>query len=259
MHLSVAWAPRAAYDPGRIGVTVIERQKRVWRGGERVQYARRPQPCPRSKLSAQRTTTRANPWLPASRNVRTTSPRSGMHRARGAEHCVDGHRPKFTQTKRCPFSQADDHDPERGRMGRGLSGSGRTDPARLFGQPEARAERALADLVVRAPSGASFIVDVKGNRKPGAWMVKPKQPTPGLFYMLVRPRHEPDRHRPGGRPFLHHAAGRSAAAHQDQPQASRTERFHFCRSGRITRCLVLPPGVTAKFALQRVTGVPSSG
>lgn len=44
----------------------------------------------------------------------------------------------------------------------------------------------LADLVVRAPSGASFIVDVKGKCKPGSWMVKPKQPTPGLFYMLVR-------------------------------------------------------------------------
>ncbi|MDV3457695.1 hypothetical protein RZN05_11920 [Sphingomonas sp. HF-S4] len=44
----------------------------------------------------------------------------------------------------------------------------------------------LADLVVRAPSGEAFIVDVKGKCKPGAWMVKPKSPTPGLFYMLVR-------------------------------------------------------------------------
>lgn len=44
----------------------------------------------------------------------------------------------------------------------------------------------LADLVVRAPSGTSFIVDVKGKCKPGSWMVKPKDSTPGLFYMLVR-------------------------------------------------------------------------
>ncbi len=44
----------------------------------------------------------------------------------------------------------------------------------------------LADLVVRAPSGISFIVDVKGKAKPGRWLVKPKVETPGLFYILVR-------------------------------------------------------------------------
>lgn len=44
----------------------------------------------------------------------------------------------------------------------------------------------LADLVVRAPSGTSFIVDVKGKCKPGSWVVKPKCPTADLFYVLVR-------------------------------------------------------------------------
>jgi hypothetical protein len=44
----------------------------------------------------------------------------------------------------------------------------------------------LADLVVRAPSGKTFIVDVKGKCRPGRWVVKPKTATPDLFYILVR-------------------------------------------------------------------------
>jgi hypothetical protein len=44
----------------------------------------------------------------------------------------------------------------------------------------------LADLVVRAPSGKTFIVDVKGKCRPGRWVVKPKASTPDLFYILVR-------------------------------------------------------------------------
>lgn len=44
----------------------------------------------------------------------------------------------------------------------------------------------LADLVVRAPSGKAFIVDVKGKCRPGRWVVKPKDQTPDLFYILVR-------------------------------------------------------------------------
>lgn len=44
----------------------------------------------------------------------------------------------------------------------------------------------LADLVVRSPQGAHFIVDVKGKGRPGRWCVKPKEPTANLFYILVR-------------------------------------------------------------------------
>lgn len=44
----------------------------------------------------------------------------------------------------------------------------------------------LADLVVRSPAGVGYIVDVKGKCKPGSWVVKPKDATEGLFYMLVR-------------------------------------------------------------------------
>lgn len=44
----------------------------------------------------------------------------------------------------------------------------------------------LADLVVRAPSGKAFIVDVKGKCRPGRWVVKPKPVTPDLYYILVR-------------------------------------------------------------------------
>ena len=44
----------------------------------------------------------------------------------------------------------------------------------------------LADLVVRAPSGKAFLVDVKGKCRPGRWVVKPKAETPDLFYILVR-------------------------------------------------------------------------
>lgn len=44
----------------------------------------------------------------------------------------------------------------------------------------------LAELVVRAPSGKAFIVDVKGKCRPGRWVVKPKRKTPNLFYILVR-------------------------------------------------------------------------
>ena len=44
----------------------------------------------------------------------------------------------------------------------------------------------LADLVVRSPQGKNFIVDVKGKGRSGRWCVKPKAPTPNLFYILVR-------------------------------------------------------------------------
>ena len=46
----------------------------------------------------------------------------------------------------------------------------------------------LADLVVRSPQGENFIVDVKGKGRSGRWCVKPKVPTPNLFYILVRLR-----------------------------------------------------------------------
>ena len=44
----------------------------------------------------------------------------------------------------------------------------------------------LADLVVRSLQGENFIVDVKGKGRSGRWCVKPKAPTPNLFYILVR-------------------------------------------------------------------------
>jgi hypothetical protein len=44
----------------------------------------------------------------------------------------------------------------------------------------------LFDLMVRAPSGATFVVDVKGKRSAGPWLIKPKPTTANLYYLLVR-------------------------------------------------------------------------
>lgn len=71
-------------------------------------------------------------------------------------------------------------------MGSRISGSRRTHSTQLFCQLDLGPNAPLVDLVVRAPSGSAFIVDVKGKCKPGSWVVKPKAVTPGLFYMLVR-------------------------------------------------------------------------
>lgn len=56
----------------------------------------------------------------------------------------------------------------------------------------------LADLLVRSPQGENFIVDVKGKGRSGRWCVKPKPPTPNLFYILVR-RKRPANHELRGR------------------------------------------------------------
>lgn len=42
-----------------------------------------------------------------------------------------------------------------------------------------------ADLMVGAPSGEQFWVDVKGLSAKNAWLVKPKAPFPNLYYVLV--------------------------------------------------------------------------
>ncbi len=42
-----------------------------------------------------------------------------------------------------------------------------------------------ADLVVRSPKDELFLVDVKGQRQKGAWLVKTKSPIRALFYILV--------------------------------------------------------------------------
>ena len=43
----------------------------------------------------------------------------------------------------------------------------------------------MADLMVGAPSGRQFWVDVKGLASKAAWLVKPKLEHPSLFYILV--------------------------------------------------------------------------
>ena len=42
-----------------------------------------------------------------------------------------------------------------------------------------------ADLIVRSPNDELFLVDVKGQRQKGPWLVKPKDSVKALFYILV--------------------------------------------------------------------------
>lgn len=42
-----------------------------------------------------------------------------------------------------------------------------------------------ADLMVRSPNDELFLVDVKGQRQKGPWLVRPKNQVKALFYILV--------------------------------------------------------------------------
>ena len=42
----------------------------------------------------------------------------------------------------------------------------------------------LADLLVLAPDGGTFLIDVKGLAKPNFWQIKAKPPRPNLYYVL---------------------------------------------------------------------------
>ena len=42
----------------------------------------------------------------------------------------------------------------------------------------------LADLLVLAPDGGTFLLDVKGLAKPNFWQIKAKPPRPNLYYVL---------------------------------------------------------------------------
>src|SRR5580704_12647074 len=46
------------------------------------------------------------------------------------------------------------------------------------------------DLMVTSPNGVHFSIDVKGQRKPQLWPIKPKQTRDNLFYVLVLVPHE---------------------------------------------------------------------
>jgi hypothetical protein len=43
----------------------------------------------------------------------------------------------------------------------------------------------IVDIMVFSPKGKSFQIDVKGLYKPAYWLVKPKKPRDGLFYVFA--------------------------------------------------------------------------
>jgi hypothetical protein len=43
----------------------------------------------------------------------------------------------------------------------------------------------VSDLLVRSPNGSQFTVDVKGQSTKNFWLVQPRIPNPGHFFILV--------------------------------------------------------------------------
>lgn len=61
----------------------------------------------------------------------------------------------------------------------------------------------VADLLVLAPSGRTFLVDVKGLANPNFWQIRQKPPTPDLYYVLTLVRRgAPNRFFPFAQPML---------------------------------------------------------